>query len=644
MSTYGLPDPTGTNSLYLRANIQFYIYQNGMKIAFENSPIFAESLIISLTDGTNRQLVRDVDWEVRTDDIDQTATSKAKLENSAFDKTLAKSVTIISTLALDQVVAMTFQQYYQTIPGRSFDDGTPYEVTPDLIKDMDRSIADIRQQIAKVTSPVTPNLIPPKLLPFDINGQRNGNKIVNERITVNTVAGGKVIRLSQGAFFRDSLVLTHNNTILSPTTDYTAITLSPLTEKTTNVSGIYHHILLNGSFAGDILVSYHAVGGDVQVEDINSIYQHMVAIQSYLNDGVFVTSDSLSETPSFRAMFARIMTLEDDMRRLLSGAPTYSDASPGSAVTRPVATQDADLHWFTIASLYQVDGSPDIIRADQFKGRVYFPGSKISLAFTLDFNMDQARNVADFTTESVVFDPNYVLFSDISVSAPQYPLVRAVWNQAPESFSGVLIQIGLPIPSLADMMVVENLSTAESCWLLDRLNEFVVGDTVDPSVPSDTGFLLPDQVSVWASESSVSKRRVFAPTYEPGYLVYSGSQNSLSSITTVANTASLFSPISLPTYFPIEEIREIVVTILNDASTAAYDVVVPMVGITADERTGKVSFADSTGESLNLDVVLTKDNLGALTLELNVSVLSLAFGETVPSPKTDVVRYVRARV
>jgi hypothetical protein len=643
MSTYGLPDPTGTNPLYLRANIPFYIYQNGMQISFENSPIYAESLVISLTDGTSRQLVRNVDWEVRSSDVDQTATSRAKLEDNSFNKVLAKSITIISDLALDQAVAMTFQNYYQTIPGRSFDDGTPYEVTPDLIKDLDRSVADIRQQMARVVSPVTPNLTVPKLLPFDINGQRLGNRIVNEKITVNTVSGGAVIRLAQGAFFRNSVTIVYNGQTLSAASDYSAITLSPLTKKTTNPSGIYQHILLNGSFAGDVFVSYHAVGGDVQVDDINAVYQHMVAIQSYLNDGVFVTSDSLSTTPSFRAMFARIVSLEDDMRRLLTGNPTYGDASSGAAVTRPVGTQDADLHWFTIASLYRVEGSNDIIRADQFKGRVYFPGSKISLAFTLDFNMDQSRNVIDFTTDSVVFDPTYTLFGDLSVNAPQYPLVRAVWNQAAESFSGVLLQVGVPLPTLADLMVVENMSSSESCWILDRSNEFVTGQTVDPVSPRDSGFLLPDDVSIWSTDSGVSYEKRFAPEYEPGYLVYSGAQNDISSLVTITNTGTLFN-LSLPVYFPIETIKELVITVLDDTSTFVYDVVIPLTGIVDDTRMGRMTFADSSGEALSMEATLTRDNLDVLSLSLNVTQLALPLVDGVASPKTDIVRYVRARV
>ena len=643
MTAIGLPDPTGTNPLYLQANIPWFVYENGMKILFENSAIYADSLIIALTDGTGRQLARNTDWEVRSDDIDQAAMARAKLEDRSFAKTLVKSVTIISNLSLNQVVAMTFQQYWDTVPGRSYDDGTPFEVTPDLIKDHDRSIAAIRQQIARVTSPVVPNLTVPKLLPFDINGQRPGNKIVDEIVSVNTVAGGKVIRVSQGAFFKDSLVLKYNGNTLSPTTDYTAVMPSSLLKFTTNVSGIFNYILLSGSFAGDISVSYHAVGGDVQISDIEAIYQQSIAVQTFLNEGIFVTADSLSGTVPFQAMHARILSLEEDMRRLLTGTPTYGDQSAGAAVTRPVSTPDADLHWFSIAKLYQVQGSTDIIRSDQFKGRVYLPGSKISVAFTLDFNMDQPRNAASFTTDSIVFDPTYELFGDLDVAAPQYPLVRVVWNEAAEAFSGAIIQIGVPLPTLADMMVVENFSSAESCWILDRSNEFVTGQTVNPSIPQDSGFLLPDDVSLWADGGNVSKQRQFVPEYKKGYLVYSGSQNTLQSLTTVASTTALFN-LSIPEYFPIDTIRELVITLVTNDSQSVYDLVVPMTGVVEDTRMGKVSFADSYGEAMSLDAVLAKDDLGVLTLGVNVTQLSIPLVSGDASPKTDLVRYIRARV
>ena len=126
MSSYYRPDTTGVNPLYLQPNIPAVFYAKGIKIAFENSPIFQASLKIALTDGTGTLLVQGTDWEVDPDtDIDTTAMSRAFLQDPNFTGTLIKSITVITTKALPITVAMTFQEFYLTIPGRTFDDGTP---------------------------------------------------------------------------------------------------------------------------------------------------------------------------------------------------------------------------------------------------------------------------------------------------------------------------------------------------------------------------------------------------------------------------------------------------------------------------------------------------------------------------------------
>jgi hypothetical protein len=155
--------------------------------------------------------------------------------------------------------------------------------------------------------------------------------------------------------------------------------------------------------------------------------------------------------------------------------------------------------------------------------------------------------------------------------------------------------------------------------------------------------LLPDDVSIWSTDSGVSYEKRFAPEYEPGYLVYSGAQNDISSLVTITNTGTLFN-LSLPVYFPIETIKELVITVLDDTSTFVYDVVIPLTGIVDDTRMGRMTFADSSGEALSMEATLTRDNLDVLSLSLNVTQLALPLVDGVASPKTDIVRYVRARV
>jgi hypothetical protein len=332
------------------------------------------------------------------------------------------------------------------------------------------------------------------------------------------------------------------------------------------------------------------------------------------------------------------------MRRLLSGTPTYGDSASNNAVTRPISSVDANFHWWTIASLYQVEGSLDIIRSDQFKGRVYLPDSKITVSFTVDLNIDQTLNKVSFETETLIFDPKYKLFETVSVGLPQLPMIRVVWNESAQSFSGAYIQFGVPLPSLLDRMVVENMSTAESCWIMSRANEFVQGQSsVQYSTPHDSGFVLPDGVSVWAPASSISYSKLCVPQYEDGYLLYAGSDITINDLVTEAETSASFNVV-LPTYFPVAEAKSVVVTLISADSSEVYDVEVPLTGLTASSKMGRMNFVDSDRSANAMLVKLTQDVLNDISLSLNISEIANPLQTGLPSNQTDVVRYVRVKV
>ena len=639
MTTYYLPDITGANPDYLQVNHPQAVYRTGQRLFFENSPIFAHTLQMTLTDGSSSALVKDVDWIVSDTDIDQAAMSRAFLEDSGFTRTLVSSITLISNKALNKQIACTYQEFYLTTPGRTFDDGSPFEVTPDLIKQLITGQADLRRQVARVQSPVAPVDDVTEPLPFDINAEFPGNIVTGEVHVINTVVGAKVIRLAKGAFFADSLVITRGGVTLNPEVDYIPIDVSPLTQASTNRSGIYKYILLNGVITDNVTVRYHAVGGDVQIEDFNNISDRLLAIKNFLDDGLFITKDTVTETPAFRAFSARLNLVESGMRSILSGAPTYGDVATGASVRRPVAANDANFHWYTIATLYQVQGSPDIITADQFRGRVFFPTAKVALSFTADVNLNQPRNPISFRTENLVFDPLYTLFGDGSVAAPVYPMVRLAWSQISQAFSGAVLQIGIPLTALSDQMIVENLSTQESCWLLDESNRFILGQTTNPSAPKDNNFVLPDGSSTWSSASVSSFSKVCVPEYDPGYLVYSGAVITLAQLTTNASTKNLFNPV-LPAYFPIKAVESLIVTIASPNGASVYDVEIPLPLTGNGTKSGRVSFVNSSSELMSIAGVLYQDTSGNVTVSLNITSLMPA---TV-NPGVDLIRYIRAKV
>lgn len=644
MTMYGLPDITGTNSDYLQVNVPFYVYQTGIQIPFENSPIFSSSLVITLTDGSGTTLVKGTDWVVNTNDIDQGAMGRAYLMNPSFSGQLVKSITISSTVAVGKRIAMNYQEFYLTTPGRTQDNGTPLELSPSLINYLMTTVAVLKQQVAGVVSPVVSNLTVPSLLPLDINSEFSGNVVTAEPVTINTIAGATVIQLANGAFFADSLVLTYNGTTLSASTDYLPYGLSPLTQQSTNKSGIYHYILINNTnINGSVAVTYHALGGQPQLADIKDIYNQMVAIKTFLNSGDFVTPDGIGLTPAFAAFNARLNIVEEEMRALATGAPTYGDSTAGNVTIRPITSVDANFHWWTIATLYQVAGSTTIFTADRFKFRAYLPTAQVSLTATVDVNLSATRNKVSVTTESLVFNNLYDLFTDIDTSAAVYPMVRVAWNQSGSSYSGAVIQLGIPLTNLSDTMTIEDLSTTQSCWLLDTAGAATSSSAATPSTYSDTGFTLPDGVSTWTNGGSVSYSQTSVPTFSNGYLIYAGSNVTLANINTTAATSGLFNSV-LPYYFPVNNVRQIVVTLLSANNNTVYDVVIPVNSITSGIAMGTTMFTASTGEVVQIKAILSTVSGSPASISLTIPDTSVSVWTNTGTNYTDVIRYIRAKV
>ncbi len=643
MVTYGIPDLTGLNPSYLNVNIPINVYQLNMRYTFDRSPVYADSIIIHLVN-EDTTLIRGIDWDYNSEDINQNAIARARLEVPTFGRDVINSIIFISQKSVGKIVSMNYQDFYRTVPGIVTTDGTPLEVTPELIKYLIDSTANLRQQVSSVTSPVVSNFTEPSNLKFDINKTNPDNVVVAEKFTVNTVAGAKVLRLGQGLFFGKSVTIVQNSVALNPETDFTPIVVSELTARTTDTGGIYHFLLLNKEIVGDIYVTYHAVGGEVQQSDIESVYILMSGIRDFLSSGKLLTTDSITQSPAFSALDNRIQVLEDNMRILLDGTPTYGDSTSGDITVRTVRAPDSNFHWWTIAKLYQVSGSSTVVTADRFKGRVFFPGANVAVTFSAETNLTVSRNPVTFSTEALLIDPLYDLFNSVSVATPVYPVVRVIWNNDGVAFSGALLQIGLRLASLSDTMIVEDLSTSESCWILDKTGQAVGSTPATPTDPSDNNVTLPNGSSTWTSGGGISYSETYVPKFDKGYLVYQGSGVNLGTVKTSASTSANFNSV-LPTSLPVKNFKEIVVTLVSADNNTVYDVIVPITGTTNTSRTGVAAFRTSTGEVLSMKVTLSS-TLGATSqIAINVDEHSTSVsGGSVSIALTDIIRYIRARV
>jgi len=153
---------------------------------------------------------------------------------------------------------------------------------------------------------------------------------------------------------------------------------------------------------------------------------------------------------------------------------------------------------------------------------------------------------------------------------------------------------------------------------------------------------LPDLESMWSQNSSVSRQVVCVPEYKPGYLVYTGSSLNLATLTTISDTSNMFG-ISLPQNFPVSAIQTLEVTLASQDAATVYKVPVELTGTSPTVRQGSATFMDTQDSLMSLDVTLTLKNDGSIGLNVHNTVGANPMTNT-PSTKTDIVRYITAKV
>lgn len=98
--------------------------------------------------------------------------------------------------------------------------------------------------------------------PLDLTGKHPDNKVVNERYIID--ARNPVFKLSAGAFYTDSVVITHLGEKIAPRVDFTFTRLVEEAVKLSNQDVAAFITLKDRSLSGEILITYQAVGGEFQ--------------------------------------------------------------------------------------------------------------------------------------------------------------------------------------------------------------------------------------------------------------------------------------------------------------------------------------------------------------------------------------------
>jgi hypothetical protein len=519
---YCTPDLTGQDPAYLKDNDTYIIHKDRQKIDFDE-PVFLDSIVIHMLDnlGTaSYTLIRGIDWQTESADIADTAISRMKVYDEYFDKDLVNSIRITKPFVSEYRICMEYQKLYPENIKRSLLNSNMLEVTPDLIGSMLENIEYLSMITRSVADTDSLHEGQPMLFQLDIHKENPHNYVEHEIHEINVLENRNIVKPIGGSFFKDSVKvrIKDDPNYLELGRDYLIFrnNLSK-TASTSNVSGVYDFIYINREYVGKIEVSYHAYGGDATVYDVTELNTKCNNILNYLTDSSFLTSASLGTAPAIAALRDKVLELEDDMRKLLSGQASYGDVSDGKAILKKITAADDELHWYTLAELYKVDGSNDIIISDRMQFRLKTLKTNMMFDAIISVNLSNETNKFHVDLLSEHYDKGFIPYEDYSnINNIIRPQLRIVYNTDDIENSGVLLQLGMEFKGfIEETVVVEDLSGKECCWKLVTPPDTAVG-------PEDDTIPLPNSEQVYDSLNPDSISISTLVPFKDGYIVWAG--------------------------------------------------------------------------------------------------------------------------
>lgn len=489
MSIY-TPDLTGLDWTYYVNNYQRTIFRYPQKVQFD-IPIFENNRLVVTKLGTvNTVLTKGTEWVVQDDDIDYDAISVCKNIDPNFNGILLKSITLLTYVDTNFKIQVTFNQLFaDSINYAAINRDQEIEVTPTLISNLVAQIAYLQQMVINFNSTFSEQSSVTKVALNEYpNGDNDDNLIIDELHDLDTLNGKNFIRPIYGSFFRDSVII--KNTLTNEAFALTDFEVQDLdisrTKTTSNHSGVYRLINVSKEFVGQVKVTYRAYGGVADVASIRSIQSQLNIVESFLSGTSYITPSTLSADPTIVNILNKLQELDGTMRLLLkNGLPTYGDATTGTAVLKKMTAQDTNLHWWTIATLYRVDGSVDNVLADVFKFRLK------SLVSNMMFECSVAVNVSGNTEKrlSVTCENSHVQNDILEKYCPK---LRILEVNTGGIFSGVVLQLGMQLGAgiLQETIDVEDMSGRESCWKLVAFDS-------NSTPAEDTGVLMPNGSAIF---------------------------------------------------------------------------------------------------------------------------------------------------
>lgn len=522
------PDLTGVDPLFKVDNHLHTIFKTPQVIEF-GTTIFANSIELKIVGTTNSltatTLVEGTDYVITDNDIDYNMMSAMKTYDSTFNKILCKSVTVYSPNALNYQINSVYQRLYPNQIKTAFFGDTPLDYTPELLSGILQAILNLELRTSKVTN-VTSLTDYSAILYEEDPDMTNPDNIVEDEVhELNSTTGKLYIHPIAGSFFESPVTVFQVNTAstLTKDVDYKIVGLDlHKTSLTSQTCGVYNYILFIKPIVGQVKITYHAFGGDPTIENIKELKVVLQNMLAYLNEAKFITDATLGATTVISSLTTRVTELEASVRRLLvQGKPTYGDATNNTAIIKKIhASGDNSLHWWNIATLYKVDGSDDIVTSDRMMLRLQTLYTKFMMDVVISVNLSNpSGNRFDVEILSDIYPKGYIPFVDYSgVDNLIRPQFRAIWNNDTTVNSGIIIQFGMELKTVAtETLAIEDRSGSECCFILDK-------EVDDILSPNDDVVSLPNTNCVWDTANTNSMQESTLAPFHEGHLVWAGTK------------------------------------------------------------------------------------------------------------------------
>jgi hypothetical protein len=271
---------------------------------------------------------------------------------------------------------------------------------------------------------------------------------------------------------------------------------------------------------GQVKVSYHAYGGDPTLYDIRQQEESIDNIRRYVLESQLLTPKTLGNTPQIITISNRILELEEKMRILAQqGRPSYGDVSHGGTLIKKITSVDDELHWYTIAELFKVDGSEEVFVADIMRLSIQTLYTKFTFDVLVNVNIEHPTDRLEVACTSATYPKGYIPFEDYSqienIIRPQF---RIIWNENTVEGSGIFLQIGMRLKGyVEETLAIEDMSGQQSAWKL-------IPTPVEASLPEDNLIALPSNNHTWDVLNPNSRSESQMIPFPDGHLIWAGQE------------------------------------------------------------------------------------------------------------------------